>query len=284
MKNEKRKFEKGITLIALIITIVVLLILAVVAIGSVRESDIIGHAQKAATTYQTKADEENTILDVYLAKIEENLPGGSNGDDGEEDDDSSEEIVWAYVDFEGEEYALYFIGNSKELELVEDKEVKAYIAEFNYDTEEIEYEREQIVTVKLSEMNSIGCFTDLERVTVGKVVKEMSFTTKEIVVLGDVIDVPFGYADDSGIEKIVIKDGVKTIASKAFSKNDLITLTLPASVTSIESDAFSNWSSTEPKTIYYGGTQEQWNAIASAFPSSTYDIKVIFNDGTEIVI
>ena len=60
--------QKGITLVALIITIIVLLILAVVAIGAVTDSDIIGHAEDAADTYNTaKADEEETI------KVSENI-------------------------------------------------------------------------------------------------------------------------------------------------------------------------------------------------------------------
>ena len=54
--------QKGITLVALIITIVVLLILAVVAIGAVTDSNIINHADNAATTYTEKKVEENTTL------------------------------------------------------------------------------------------------------------------------------------------------------------------------------------------------------------------------------
>ena len=42
------KEQRGITLIALIITIVVLLILAGVAIGTLKESNIIGRAQSAS--------------------------------------------------------------------------------------------------------------------------------------------------------------------------------------------------------------------------------------------
>ena len=75
---KKTELEKGITLIALIITIIVLLILAVVTIGSVQKSNIIKHAQNAASEYKTKTDEENTILDGYLATIEGNLPGSDN--------------------------------------------------------------------------------------------------------------------------------------------------------------------------------------------------------------
>lgn len=62
--------QKGITLIALIITIVVLLILAVVAIGQAQETNIVGYAQNAATTYKENADEEKTILSNYETYIE----------------------------------------------------------------------------------------------------------------------------------------------------------------------------------------------------------------------
>ena len=63
---KQQKTQNGITLIALIITIIVLLILAVVAIGAVQDSDIIVHAEDAAETYKTKADEENQILQDYV--------------------------------------------------------------------------------------------------------------------------------------------------------------------------------------------------------------------------
>ena len=62
---KKTKTQKGITLIALIITIVVLMILAVVTINSVKDGGIIQHAQNAAETYNTKADEENQELQNY---------------------------------------------------------------------------------------------------------------------------------------------------------------------------------------------------------------------------
>ena len=76
--KKKLRMEKGITLVALIITIIVLLILAVVTINAVKDDGIIRHAKNATSKYEEKADEENTILDSYLAKIEENIPGGSS--------------------------------------------------------------------------------------------------------------------------------------------------------------------------------------------------------------
>ena len=77
---KKIKEEKGITLVALIITIVVLLILAAVAIGTVKNSDIIGHAQNAAGGYnQAKANELEALagyeetLNKYVPNEEETI-------------------------------------------------------------------------------------------------------------------------------------------------------------------------------------------------------------------
>ena len=58
--------QKGITLVALIITIIVLLILAVVAIGAVTDSDIIGHAEDAADTYN--AAQANEVKEIQTAE------------------------------------------------------------------------------------------------------------------------------------------------------------------------------------------------------------------------
>ena len=68
---KKIKSQKGITLLALIITIVVLLILAVVAIGAVRDSKIIAHAQNAGTTYEEAKNNETTILGQYETLLDE---------------------------------------------------------------------------------------------------------------------------------------------------------------------------------------------------------------------
>ena len=76
---KKCKKEKGITLVALIITIVVLLILAVVAIGAVQDSNIIGHAQNAADSYELgKGKEEGDIKDAEDL-LNKYANGGNNG-------------------------------------------------------------------------------------------------------------------------------------------------------------------------------------------------------------
>ena len=67
------KKQRGITLIALIITIVVLLVLAGVTIGSVKESKIIGHAQKATSEYTIAQEKEKIALAYSEYKIEKAL-------------------------------------------------------------------------------------------------------------------------------------------------------------------------------------------------------------------
>ena len=76
---KKIKEEKGITLVALIITIVVLLILAAVAIGTVKNSDIIGHAQNAAGSFNQSKDNEVLLLEKYENEIEDKLPKQEEG-------------------------------------------------------------------------------------------------------------------------------------------------------------------------------------------------------------
>ena len=71
---KKLKEEKGLTLVALIITIVVLLILAVVAIGAVQDSNIIGHAQNAAGSYNQAKGNEVDTLTKYEEEIEKYVP------------------------------------------------------------------------------------------------------------------------------------------------------------------------------------------------------------------
>lgn len=65
----KTRFEKGITLIALVITIIVLLILAVVTIGSIKNNNIITYAQNAAKDYNEEKAKEGSMLGQYEEEI-----------------------------------------------------------------------------------------------------------------------------------------------------------------------------------------------------------------------
>ena len=68
----KIKNAKGITLVALIITIIVLLILAVVAITSIRNSNIIKHAQNGREAYQQGKTNEIEKISEYEKYLDEN--------------------------------------------------------------------------------------------------------------------------------------------------------------------------------------------------------------------
>ena len=76
-KGRKLIGNKGITLVALIITIVVLLILAMAAIGAIRDSKIITHAQNAGSSYTIAQEKEQIGVAVGEWKIQKATPGNT---------------------------------------------------------------------------------------------------------------------------------------------------------------------------------------------------------------
>lgn len=82
--------NSGITLVALIITIIVLLILAVVAIRVVQGDGIILKSKEAAYKYTNEQGIENSILQGYIADIDQyldNITGGNNTIGGSTEED-----------------------------------------------------------------------------------------------------------------------------------------------------------------------------------------------------
>ncbi len=68
------------------------------------------------------------------------------------------------------------------------------------------------------------------------------------------------FASCTSLAKILIPEGVATIGQSAFGAcNYLSKAYIPASVSAIKRDAFYN---TALSTVYYGGTEYQWNSIA----------------------
>jgi hypothetical protein len=79
----------------------------------------------------------------------------------------------------------------------------------------------------------------------------------------------FGYC--TGLTSIDIPEGVVSIGEDAFgSCSNLTTLILPVSLTTIKSKAFYN---TNISTIYYRGTQEQWETAWYNFGQGKQDLQ-----------
>lgn len=90
--------------------------------------------------------------------------------------------------------------------------------------------------------------------------------------IGSVPEAMFSYC--SALTTVTIPDGITAIGDSAFTYcSSLTTVTIPASVTKIGSSAF--WS-TKLKTVNYGGSPEQWKAIAkesTSFGNLRYTIR-----------
>ena len=78
MKKQRRREEKGITLVALVVTIIVLIILAGVTLNIVIDQDgIINKAQQAVRDYDNAQREEQELLNQVANYM--NNPGGGSG-------------------------------------------------------------------------------------------------------------------------------------------------------------------------------------------------------------
>ena len=78
MKKQRRREEKGITLVALVVTIIVLIILAGVTLNIVLDQDgIINKAQQAVGDYDNAQREEQELLNQVANYM--NNPGGGSG-------------------------------------------------------------------------------------------------------------------------------------------------------------------------------------------------------------
>jgi hypothetical protein len=80
----------------------------------------------------------------------------------------------------------------------------------------------------------------------------------------------------SGLQSVTIQDGVKQIGRCAFyGCTHLNKIYIPASVTSLESHAISKSGEITQLTIFYKGTEEQWNTLTEGL-NITYD-QIEFN-------
>lgn len=83
----------------------------------------------------------------------------------------------------------------------------------------------------------------------------------------------------SSLTSIEIPNGVTSICESTFERcSNLTSIKIPSSVTSIGYDAF--WRCDNLKDIYYGGTQEQWNAIQIYEARISESVTIHFNSST----
>lgn len=87
----KKKNNKGITLIALIITIIILLILAGISISALTQTGIFEKAKEAKQKSENAQEEENKILNNYIAQIDSVNTISSNRDSST----TNKDLLWS---------------------------------------------------------------------------------------------------------------------------------------------------------------------------------------------
>lgn len=124
---------------------------------------------------------------------------------------------------------------------------------------------------------------DLSSATELTEISEEAFSTCRLrgLILPDSLEtIGIGAFELNRFEEIVIPDNVKTIEDGGFMDcSYLKTITLPASLTSIGASAFA---STVLETVYYKGTQAQWEALKANINDGNDKLtgaKIICTDG-----
>ena len=130
-----------------------------------------------------------------------------------------------------------------------------------------------------------GCITlDLSSATELKEIPDKAFLQSYLsgLILPDSLEaIGISAFQNNDFEEIVIPDNVKTIKDGGFEYcSNLKTITLPASLVSIGASAFA---STVLETVYYKGTQAQWEALKANISTTGNDkltgAKIICTDG-----
>ena len=161
--------------------------------------------------------------DGKVEKISTNI-GGENPEQPEENED----IMWVFVNYGTEEEPeryLYFIGNVSELDFSKDKEVNAYLATYDEDTWEIDYnENSEVTTVKLSDCCIENRGGKVQTLKLGNINIEYEieilysdFAAPGLVFADDVTEIPSKWFEDCGyIKSITIPSSVTSVGYAAF--------------------------------------------------------------------
>ena len=245
----------------------VLLILAMVAIGTLQESNIIGHAQNAAGSFNQAKVNEISLLEQYEKEIEDNLP-------------KQEEVVWG--EYQG---GLMYIGNNKDVKitsnflLVEEMELNETQNGLNKTgkTKQITLSDVMVIDLGIIETIDFG----------NKITKDIiifGYSTGKIREIKGLEGVTTFYNDAfatcKNLKFIEFPSTLTTIETNAFQSTNLTKITIPVGVTSIASNAFSGCTSlteviinkTKAEVEAEGGIGTDW------IPESV--TKIIYNDVT----
>ena len=264
--------NKGITLIALIITIIVMLILVMVSIQVLFNTGLFDAAGKAAQKWNAEQEKENnmqlTIGNKVYGSVEEYI-------NGKDDLEAKEQALKDKLAKETGNSAIDEEGNIVDISLwnyrildEEEKTCEIYGYDSYYGADSA-YKGNLTDDGELEE--NIPMF-----IKVGDVIYSMTS-------VGD-----YAFYDYSALTSISIPSGVTNIGDLAFhiynpnhNGPGLTSIEIPDSVTSIGVSAFYYCPSLS--TVYYNGTQEQWNSIdISSGNSYLTDAEIIYNyTGTE---
>ena len=265
----KTKSQKGITLVALIITIIVLLILAVVAIGAVQNDGIINYAKNAKEQYGAAQANENTTLENYLSKLNENQGNGNSGGNGESGDTSEEQVA----------LPTNFWTTSEDGTVLNGINSNYLIDVYEPDERIVGYEHKQ--EIRIASTNSIKIADKKEEVASPDYREIWIPATGEA--LAEDINIEGYEGNKIKITELTIPENVTQIADCAFERITVENVILPNSVVTVGCGAFRGCSSLKSITLSENLTELRdeafkncWSLLNVALPASLTSVE----DGT----
>lgn len=79
------------------------------------------------------------------------------------------------------------------------------------------------------------------------------------------------------VDHVVVEEGVTTLGAFTFCNLNVSSMTIPASITSIGRESINSWDVLVMDTIYYAGTQEQWEVLTTDAVFDVSSVEIIYN-------